>query len=172
MEIKLKYKIENLEEKINKITKELPKTVEKSIGESIEETAEYAIRLLGVNDNGITCEMINMKTKEIKGRVFTDQNKMPWSWFREFGTGTYAQQPHIGTTKHFLETGYEEWYIPVSKIDNTLHYPIKIINGKQFYVAHSSKAKPFMRPAGFERREKNVEVVQEAICKMLNQICK
>ena len=86
--------------------------------------------------------------------------------------GIYAQQPHIGTTKHFLETGFEEWYIPVTKIENPLNYPIKTIKGKQFYVAHSVKAKPFMRPAGFERREQNVKDVQKEIYKMIEKVCK
>lgn len=167
-EVKVKHNYKNIKAIIDK----LPQTIEKGIENSIKGTAEYAIRLLGTDNNGIVCEMINTETSEIKGRIYTDQNKMPWSWFREYGTGTYAQMPHIGNTKHFLETGFEEWYIPVNKVENSLNYPIKIIDGKQFYVAHSVQAKPFMRPAGFERREQNIQDVQREICKMLEQICK
>lgn len=54
--------------------------------------------------------------------------------------GEFAEEEHIGTTKHFLESGYTEWYIPVNKVDRSLNYPIKIINGQQFYIAHRSKS--------------------------------
>ena len=91
--IKVKHNFKN----INAIMQKLPQTAKQGV-------AEYAIHLLGTNNNGIICEMVNTETKEIKGRIHTDQDKMPWSWFREFGTGTFAQLPHIGKTKHFIES--------------------------------------------------------------------
>ena len=57
--------------------------------------------------------------------------------------GQYAEQEHIGTTKHFVESGYTEWYIPVNKVGRKLNYPIITIKEQQFYVAVRSKGKSF-----------------------------
>ena len=86
--------------------------------------------------------------------------------------GIYAQQPHIGKTKHFLESNYEEWFIPVSKVEKPLHYPIITIQGQQFYLAHSVPAKPFMRPAGFETKEQNIDIIKNKLNEILEQACK
>lgn len=99
-EINVKHNYKN----INTIVQKLPQMAKKGVENAIRGTSEYAIRLLGTDNNGIVCEMVNTDTNEIKGRIYTDQNKMPWSWFREFGTGIYAEQSHIGTTKHFIES--------------------------------------------------------------------
>lgn len=89
MGIKISCKIkglDKLEKKTNKIIKELPQKVEESIEDVLKNIQGCAIRLLGTDNNGIVCETVNTSTKKIEGRVFTDKNKMPWSWFREFGT--------------------------------------------------------------------------------------
>ena len=164
--------LDKLEKKINTIIKELPSKVQESVEDILKNIQGYAIHLLGTSNNGIVCELVKTDTKEIIGRVYTDQNKMPWSWFREFGTGIWAEQPHIGTTKHFLETNYEEWYIPVSKAGRDLSYPIININNTQFYVAHSAQSNPFMRPAGFETREQNIEIIKNKLYAMLKEVCK
>lgn len=86
--------------------------------------------------------------------------------------GIWAEQPHIGTTKHFIESGFNEWFIPVNKVQQRLKYPIIEIKGQQFYLAHSAQPKPFMRPAGFERREENVKEVQKEVLNMIESVCK
>lgn len=86
--------------------------------------------------NGILVEMVDMSSKEVKGRIYTDKDKFPWAMFEHYGTGDYRELPPIGTTKHFLETGGSQWFIPVSKVEKELHYPIIEINGMQFYIAH------------------------------------
>ena len=73
------------------------------------------------------------------------ENGQCYLWFEYFGTGQYAEQEHIGKTKHFIESGYTEWYIPVDKVGRTLNYPIITISEKQFYVAVRSKSKSFYR---------------------------
>lgn len=164
--------LNGLEKKINTIVNNLPNAVEKGLKTASENTRDYAIHILGQDNGGIICELVNQDTKEIKSRIYTNQNKMPWSWFREFGTGRYAELEHIGKSKHFIESGYEEWYIPVNKVENPLNYPITTIQGKQFYVAHGAKAKPFMTPAGFERRQSNIEDVKNSIEEMLQEVMK
>ena len=86
--------------------------------------------------NGILVEIVDMSSKEVKGRVYTDKDKFPWAMFEHYGTGDYRELQAIGTTKHFLETGGSQWFIPVSKVEKELHYPIVEINGMQFYIAH------------------------------------
>lgn len=73
------------------------------------------------------------------------ENGQSYLWFEYFGTGQYAEQEHIGKTKHFIESGYTEWYIPIDKVGRTLNYPIITISGKQFYVAVRNKSKSFYR---------------------------
>ena len=92
----------------------------------------------GNNEEGILVEMIDMSTKEVKGRVYTDKDKFPWAMFEHFGTGDFRELSPVGTTKHFLETGGSQWFIPVSKAEKELHYPIVEIQGIQFYIAHRS----------------------------------
>lgn len=94
-----------------------------------------------------------MSTKEVKGRVYCDpskfmtENGQSYLWFEYFGTGQFAEQEHIGKTKHFIESGYTEWLIP-KKEGLNLNYPIitvKELSGRQFYLAHRSKSKSLFK---------------------------
>lgn len=132
----------------------------------------------GHKDDGIIVEMIDMSTKEVKGRVYADpskfmtENGQSYLWFEYFGTGEYAEQNHIGKTKHFIESGYTEWYIPVNKVGRSLSYPIVTINNNQFYVAVGSKANHFISDAEFESRTENAEIARKKIDTMLKEACK
>ena len=69
--------------------------------------------------------MIDMSTKEVKGRVFADPSKfmsngVSYLFFEYFGTGANAEMEHVGKSKHFIESGYTEWFIPVSKVEKAL----------------------------------------------------
>lgn len=52
--------------------------------------------------------MIDMSTKEVKGRVYADpskfvtENGQSYLWFEYFGTGQYAEQEHIGKQSTLL----------------------------------------------------------------------
>lgn len=144
--IKIKHNFKN----IKAITQRLPEVAKEITEDVLKNIQGYAIRLeKGHKEDGILVEMIDMSTKEVKGRVYADpskfvtENGQSYLWFEYFGTGQFAEQAHIGKTKHFIETGYTEWYIPVDKVGRTLNYPIVTINGKQFYVAIRSKSKSF-----------------------------
>lgn len=147
-DIKIKHNFKN----INAIIQKLQQTAKIITEDILKNIQGYAIRLeKGHNENGILVEMIDMSTKEVKGRVYADpskfitENGQSYLWFEYFGTGQYAEQEHIGKTKHFIESGYTEWHIPVSKVGRKLNYPIVTISGKQFYVAVRSKSKSFFR---------------------------
>lgn len=68
------------------------------------------------------------------------ENGQSYLWFEYFGTGQFAEQEHIGKTKHFIQSGHTEWLIPV-KEGLSLNYPIITVKGlpdMKFYLAHRS----------------------------------
>lgn len=152
MRLNFKIKAKYDYKRINEIVNKLPQVEQETVEDILKNIRGYAIKLeRGNNEQGILCEMIDMSTKEIKGRIYakpeefmTDDNKS-YLWFEYFGTGEYAEKEHVGTTKHFVESGYTEWLIPVNKVGRSLNYPIVTIKGRQFYLAHGSKANHFLR---------------------------
>lgn len=122
--------------------------------------------------------MVDMSNKEVKGRVYANpskfmtENGQSYLWFEYFGTGQFAEQSHIGKTKHFIESGYTEWYIPVNKVERKLNYPIITINNNQFYVAVGSKSNHFIENAEFKSRNENIEIAKNKIEAMLKEACK
>ena len=99
-------------------------------------------------------------------------NGQSYLWFEYFGTGQYAEQDHVGKTKHFIESGFTEWFIPVSKVDRALNYPIVTINDVQFYISHGVRPNHFLTDAEFETREDNKEILIKTINDMLKEVCK
>lgn len=167
--IKVKHNFKN----IDAIVKKLPQTAKIITEDVLKNIRGYAIRLeKGHNEEGILVEMIDMSTKEVKGRVYTDKDKFPWAMFEHFGTGDFRELPPVGTTKHFLETGGSQWFIPVSKAEKELRYPIIEINGMQFYVARGVRANHFLTDSEFYTREKNKEILVKELNQMFRDICK
>lgn len=165
--------LNNLDKKINTIIKKLPQTVEKSVEDILKEIRVCAIRLeKGHHDDGILCELVDVSNNKVKGRVFANVKAFPFFMFEHYGTGQYAEMEHIGKTKHFIESGYTEWFIPVSVAPRQLPYPIVTINDMQFYIAHGVKANHFMTDAEFETRETNKEIIEKHIKDMLKEVCK
>lgn len=174
MGIKLscKIKVKNNYKRIENIQHKLPETNQKSIRDVLKNIRGYAIRFeRGHNSRGIQIELVNVNTGEIKGRVYTDKNTMPYALFEHFGTGRYAEMDHVGNSKHFLETGYEEWYIPVAKVDRLLNFPIVEIYKQKFYVATGSKANHFMTDAEFKSRQQNNEIFIKNLKEMIKECC-
>lgn len=99
-------------------------------------------------------------------------NGVSYLLFEYFGTGQYAKQEHVGKTKHFIESGYTEWFIPVGKVEKALSYPVVNIQGMDFYIAHGMKANHFMGDAEFESRNENAEIVKKKLDDMLMEVCK
>lgn len=166
-----KKKISSLEKKCDYICNNLTSSVMEGIKDALKNTQTLAIRLRKGEDSILT-ELVNINSGEIKGRVFTDKVKFFWAVFLEYGTGQYAQLPHIGTTPTFIKSGYEYWFIPVEKVDKRLYYPIIEIQGQQFYLAHGVEPKPFMTPAGIQTREQNTKIIKESIKSMLKEACR
>lgn len=176
MAIKIKCTVkglDNLEKKIAKIIQKLPQTIEKSVESILKETRACAIKLeKGHHEDGILCELVDVANDRVKGRVYADTKAFPFFMFEHFGTGQYAEMDHVGTTQHFINSGYTEWFIPVSKVPRPLNYVQIEINGTLYYLAHGVKANHFMTDAEFKTREKNKEIVETQIKEMLKEVCK
>lgn len=178
IKIKCKIKAKHNFKKFDQIRKELPQAIQKGIEEVLKNLQTEAIRLeKGHNQEGIIIDRIDLSIKEIKGRIYADpskfmSNEQSYLWFEYFGTGQYAEQEHVGTTKHFLESGYTEWFIPVNKVERALNYPIVTLGGMQFYIAHGAKANHFLSDAEFKTRDTNIETLEKHIYEMLKEVCK
>lgn len=96
--IKVKHNFKN----IKAISNKLPQIVKEITEEVIKNIQGYAIRLeKGHKEDGILVEMVDMSTKEVKGRVYTDpskfmtENGQSYLWFEYFGTRTICRtRPH------------------------------------------------------------------------------
>ncbi len=175
MGIKLsaKVKVKHNYKNIRKISDNLIKNLPEITKEVLTNIRGYAIRLeKGHNEQGILMELVDTSTKEVKGRVYTDKTTMPYAMFEHFGTGSYAEMEHVGTSKHFTESGFTEWFIPVNKVPKSLPYPILTINEMQFYIAHGVKANHFITDAEFQSREENTEIVKTKVHQILKEACR
>ena len=175
--LKVKIRVKNKFNKIEKIQKKISETTVESVEEVLKNIRSYAIRLENYhNENGIIVDLVDVSSGKIKSRVYADpeqfmSNGKSYLLFEYFGTGRYAEQEHVGKTKHFIETGYTEWYIPVAKAGRTLNYPILTIGNEQFYVAKGAKANHFLENAEFKTRNSNKDIITKKIKEMLKEVC-
>lgn len=178
IKLKCKVKVKHNFKRFNQIEKKLPQVIQQGIEEVLDNLQTEAIRIEnGHNQEGIIIERVDLSTKEIKGRIYADPTKFmsngqSYLWFEYFGTGKYAEQEHVGTTKHFIESGYTEWFIPRNKVDRSLGFPIIEIQGMQFYIAHGQAPNHFLQDAEFKTRDSNIETVEKQIYEMLKGVCK
>lgn len=178
VKINCRVKAKHNYKRIEQLQKKLPDIINESIEKVVKNIQGCAIKLeKGNNKEGILIELIEGSTGKVKRRVYADPSKFmsngqSYLWFEYFGTGQYAEQDHVGKTKHFIESGYTEWFIPVSKVDRALNYPIVTINDVQFYISHGVRANHFLTDAEFETREDNKEILIKTINDMLKEVCK
>lgn len=167
--IKSKNKL-NTMKKLEYKVPELLKDIVTSVGKSIRDKAIKLER--GNNANGINVELVKISEIEAISKVYTSAENMPWAMFEHFGTGDFRELPAIGKTKHFIETGGSEWFIPVKKVEKALNYPIITINDIDFYVAHGTKSNHFMTDAEFLTREENKIIIKNKIDKLIKEVSK
>ena len=167
--IKSKNKL-NTMKKLEYKVPELLKDIVTSVGKNIRDKAIKLER--GNNANGINVELVKISEIEAISKVHTSAENMPWAMFEHFGTGDFRELPAIGKTKHFIETGGSEWFIPVNKVEKALNYPIITINDIDFYVAHGAKANHFMTDAEFLTREENKTIIRNKIDKLIKEVSK
>lgn len=170
MEIKAKYGFKRIDKLIASLQTDI------GIKDLLENLKLTAIKLeKGHNEKGILVEMY--QDGEQKGRVYATPNEflssgISYLYFEYFGTGRYAEMEHVGKTKHFIDSGFTEWFIPVAKVVRSLNYPIITINNTDFYIAHGVKGNHFLEDAEFDTREKNKEIIKNKLEEMAKRICK
>lgn len=173
IKLSAKVKVKHNYKKFNKISNMLPEILPDLTKDILKNIRGYAVKLeKGHNEEGILCELVDTQTNEVKSRVYTDKIAMPYALFEHFGTGSYAEMEHVGITKHFIESGFTEWFIPVSKAPKPLPYPIITIQDMQFYIAHGVKANHFMTDAEFQSREENIAIADERVKRLLEEACR
>lgn len=103
----------------------------------------------------------------LKGKVYTDGERV---LFVEYGTGTFAELPHIGKTKTFIESNYSMWLLPVDKAPVDFGAEHRITIGYiDYFVMLPTQPTHFFSTAGFIRRDDNVEAVRRAIIELLKK---
>ena len=171
VEVKAKYGFNRIDNLIARLQTKI------GIEEVLKNLRGFAIKLeKGHNEQGILVQMIDGQGQE-KGRVYASpeafmSNGISYLFFEYFGTGRHAEMEHVGVTKHFIESGFTEWFIPVAKVEKPLRYPIITINNTDFYIAHGAKPNHFLTDAEFQSREENKEIVKNKLEEMLKEVCK
>ncbi len=117
MSIKLNcdVKVKHNFKKIDKIIKELPNTIKESVEDVLKNIQGYAIKLeKGNHEDGILVEMVDISNMEVKGRVYTSKEKLPFAMFEHWGTRTICRI----TSCWNYRTLYKKWFY-------TMVYPSK-----------------------------------------------
>lgn len=170
MEIKTKYGLKRIDKLIASLQTDI------GIEDLLKNLRLTAIKLeKGQNENGILIEMYENGNQ--KGRVYATpeqfmSNEISYLYFEYFGTGQFAEMEHVGKTKHFIESGFVEWFIPVDRVSKPLRFPVITINNMDFYIAHGQKPNHFLQDAEFQTREQNKETIANKLREMAKSICK
>lgn len=179
-------KAKSLENKLLNIIKKLPSAAKVGVEASIEATKREALKNKkgSKNENMILTKILDANNEKVIGRVFTNKDLFSFAPFLEYGTGTYAEMPHIGKSKTFLESGFRFWYAPATSVNKSysltdfmivdgVFYPmITQFHGKTYVMCFEQKSRPFMRPAGVYSREEAKKIISTEIKQMFNEVLK
>ena len=115
----------------------------------------------------IQAEIIDKSGKTIAGRVFNDTSPYFWSSFVEFGTGVMVDDQGNPDAIRLKRAKQIPWYIHVSMVPPEFaKYGHRIVvgrNGEQYYEVFGMQPSPYMHPAAFQSRDKNVQAVAREI---------
>jgi hypothetical protein len=161
--------------KMGKIISELPESSSKGVKNALEGVQKLAIQLKpnGKSDKGILIELFDTEKNISKGRVYTDSKNFTYLVYLEFGTGIYADPEGGGSKAKKIP-----WYVHTSMADLSMYNYQTITftdeNGTEntFYVIYGMKSHPYMRPAGFQSRDSNIEAVEKEISEMIRRVIK
>lgn len=150
----------------------LPKAVAVGMQNALALTQKSAIdnlHKMGIHPLDVSASQVKTELTFVgdsgMGRVWADSDR---SLFVEFGTGTFAEMPHIGKTKTFRESNYTLWLLPKEKADRDYGADRLVsIKGNAFYWMFPQEPHPFMRNAAFENRDKIVQEVIKSVREML-----
>ena len=163
-------KLDSFYNKMDKIDANIKIVTKSGLEKGLTEIQKMALDYKRGTKQGILIEVTDDKNKLV-GRVYTDKQLLPHALFLEFGTGTFAELPHIGTTKTFIKSGFRYWYLPVEKAQRDFGDNRRItINGQDYFIMFAQQSSPFMRPAGFQARDIAINEVKNSINEFLKEV--
>jgi hypothetical protein len=173
--IEVTWKRKNRGKGLQRIVDQIPKAAETGIKKALESTRKLAVSFApGPVKGAIRIEIIDSDTKDvIQGRVFNDTAQVPWSSYAEFGTGLYVDDQGNEEAIRLKRAKKIPWYIHVSMVPESFArygYPVVIgANGQKYYEVDGMKPHPYMHPAAFQNRDKNVLLIASAIREMIKK---
>lgn len=165
--------VDRLEAKVRRICADLPDRAKVGVMDAAEETRKLAVKLTHSGRIGkcIRAEIIDTDTNEcVAARVFNDTGEVPWSSYAEFGTGLYVDNEGIPDAVRLKRAESIPWYIHVDMVPADFGKYGYVRSG-DFWIVHGMRPRPFMKPAGFQRRRENAETVLREIHAMLTEVC-
>ncbi len=171
-----KSSFDSFYKKMDKIISGLPEATNKGVNLALNNVKDTAIRnKRGTKDDKMfVVEILDFESGKITGQVKTNKDIFSYASFLEFGTGTYAQLPHIGTTKTFIDSNYAYWLLPKEKASRPLNNPLVYSEktGTYFYVMFATRPYPFMRPTAQMTRKESVGYINMQISKLFREVAK
>ncbi|HEX3018613.1 MAG TPA: hypothetical protein VHP31_12285 [Caproicibacter sp.] len=166
--------LDHLDKTLANIIQNLPKAAESGVKTALNNTAAAAIKLApGPVRGAIKVEILDSKDNVIQGRVYNDTSEVPWSSYSEFGTGVKVDNEGVDEAIRLKKAKKIPWYIHVSMVPPSFArygYPLVTgFNGEKYWEVDGMYPKPYMHPAAFQNRDKNVQSVADAISQMIRE---
>lgn len=166
---------EQFDRNIRNLIKRVPAAAAQGVEKAVDQTKELAIRFARGKVKGtISAEIIDKTGKTIAARVFNDTSPYFWSSFVEFGTGIMVDDQGNPEAIRLKRAKQIPWYIHVSMVPPEFaRYGHKIVvgkNGERYYEVFGMHPSPYMRPAAFQARDKNVQAVAGEISALFREV--
>ena len=166
---------EQFDKKMNGLIKRVPRSAATGVENAIDLTKAAAIRFAHGKVKGtIRAEIIDKTGKTIAGRVFNDTSPYFWSSFVEFGTGILVDDQGNPDAIRLKRAKQIPWYIHVSMVPPEFaRYGHRIVvgrNGEEYYEVFGMQPSPYMHPAAFQSRDKNVQAVAHEIRSLFREV--
>lgn len=165
----------SLQSKLTKISKGLAPAAATGLQAALKATSNVAISLAPhVVGKCIKWEILELDTRKVIGRVYTDTTITNFAPYVEFGTGVKVDDQGNNEAIRLKRAKKIPWYIHVSMVPKSFErygYPLVTgVNGEQYWEVDGMKPHPYMHPAAFNRRDENVEAVASAIQNLLQAV--
>ena len=166
---------EAFDKKLSGVIKRLPRSAASGVENAVDQTKDLAIRFAHGKVKGtIRAETIDKNGKTISGRVFNDTSPYFWSSFVEFGTGVMVDDQGNPDAIRLKRAKQIPWYIHVSMVPPEFaKYGHRIVvgrNGEQYYEVFGMQPSPYMHPAAFQSRDKNVQAIASEIDALFREV--
>lgn len=174
--IKAKIKRKTKGQGLQGVRAQISFAVRQGVEAAARDTARLAVQFApGPVKSAIRVELIDMNSKDvIAARVFNDTKVVPWSSYTEFGTGLYVDNEGINDAIRLKRAKRIPWYIHVSMVPESFaRYGYPLVtgqNGEQYWEVDGMKPHPYMMPAAFQNRDRNVQAVLQSIQEMVRSV--